>query len=166
MKTAECLGQINPGNKTAIQALVLLLESTQDEDTSLRIAKCLGQLDPGNETAIQALVLLFESTQDEDICLRAAECLGQIDPGNKTAVQKMLWLFEFSQNKDTRFKAVKAVTRLGKIGTSTETAMQILVRSLRYPFRSKESYELMMKCAEALPYREFYQAFHASHFRF
>jgi hypothetical protein len=35
-------------------------------------------------------------------------------------------------------------------------------RSLRHPFRSAEAYQLILNCAEVLPYPVFYQAFHAS----
>ncbi len=111
----------------AIQALVRVLESTQDEDTRWMAARSLGEIGTGNETAIQALVRVLESTQDEDTRRRAAWSLGQIGTGNETAIQALVRVLESTQYKFTRKGAAES---LGQIGTGNETAIRALVRVL------------------------------------
>ncbi len=162
-RAAESLGKIDPGNETAIRTLVRMLKSTQDESTRRRAAESLGQIGTGNETAIRALVRLLESTRDEYTRWSAAESLGKIDPGNETAIRALLRMLESTQDQAIRWSAAES---LGKIDPGNETAIRALVRSLRHHILTKEAYNLMMKCAEVLPYPEFYQAFHSSRWPF
>ncbi len=154
---AESLGKIDPGNQTAIQALLKVLATTQDQSTRLTAAESLGKIDPGNQTAIQALVRVLATTQDDYTRLTAGSILGKIDPGNETAIQAQVGVLKTTQDYFIRWCAVAS---LGKIGISNEITMKVLVRPLRRNLRDKEGNILMMKCAESLSYRDFYQAFH------
>jgi HEAT repeat protein len=63
---ARSLGEIDPGNEKAIDALVELIQISQDADTCLKAARSLGEIDPGHEKAIDALVELIRNGWDED----------------------------------------------------------------------------------------------------
>ncbi len=158
-RTAYALAEIGRGNETAIGVLVQVLETTQNPDNRLRVAESLGKIDPGNETAIRELVRVLETTQNLETLLRVAESLGKIDPGNETAIRALVRLLETSQDQDIRISAAKSLV---KIDPGNETAIRVLVRSLRRHLRTEEAYQLMVKCAETLPYPEFYRAFHSS----
>ena len=93
----------------------------------------------------------------------AAYSLGKIGMGNEMAIRELVRLLESTQDeKNTHWMAAAS---LGQIGMGNEMAIRALVRGLRHPFRLGEAYQLMVSCAEALPYPEFYQAFHAFRLR-
>ena len=50
------MSKIDPGNETAIETLVNIIENTQDEGACLQAAKSLAEIDPANKKAIQALM--------------------------------------------------------------------------------------------------------------
>ncbi|HIK57114.1 MAG TPA: trypsin-like peptidase domain-containing protein [Synechococcales cyanobacterium M55_K2018_004] len=112
-----------------------------------------------SQRVIRELVRLLETPQEEYTYLIAAENLGTFDPGNETAIRALMRLLESTQDQNTRRRAAET---LGTLDPGNETVIRALMRLLRHPFRTDEAYQLMMKCAEALPYPAFYQAFHAS----
>jgi HEAT repeat protein len=157
-RAAESLWQIEPGNETAMRALVRVLESTQDEYTLRNAAESLGKVGKGNEAAIQALVRVMESTQHKETLTEAAISLGKIGSGNETAIRALVRLFESTQYDSIRDSAAYS---LSTIDLGNETAMWA-VRLNRNRFGSYESNQLLLKCAETLPYPAFYQAFHTA----
>jgi HEAT repeat protein/energy-coupling factor transporter ATP-binding protein EcfA2 len=161
-RAAASLGKIDPGNQTAIKALVRVLKTTQDEYTRQRAAASLGKIDPGNQTAIKALVKVLETNLNNfnnfnNFTKRAAASLVEIG-SHETAIEALVKVLETTQNGYTRESSAAI---LGEIVTGNQTAIKILVRSLRSNSMPKEGYILMMKCAESLSYKEFYRAFHA-----
>ncbi|MDX2212736.1 MAG: HEAT repeat domain-containing protein [Oculatellaceae cyanobacterium bins.114] len=157
---AEILGKIGVGNETAIHALIRVLETTQDEYTLKSVAKSLDTIDPGNETAIRALlrVLIIAQGNIDDV----AKSLSKIDPSSETIVQALAQLIETTQDNNVFWRAVWTLNNIS-IGMSDQVSIQI-VRSLRRHLRTKklsQLYPLMMKCAETMPYPDFYQAFHS-----
>ncbi|WP_414589473.1 NACHT domain-containing protein, partial [Scytonema sp. PCC 10023] len=76
----------------AIDVLVKLIATSQDEDTRWRAASSLGEIDPGNSSAIDALVKLIATSQDESTRMLAASSLGKIDPGNSSAIDALVKL--------------------------------------------------------------------------
>jgi HEAT repeat protein len=141
-----------------MRALVRVLESTQDEYTLRNAAESLGKVGKGNEAAIQALVRVMESTQHKETLTEAAISLGKIGSGNETAIRALVRLFESTQYDSIRDSAAYS---LSTIDLGNETAMWA-VRLNRNRFGSYESNQLLLKCAETLPYPAFYQAFHTA----
>lgn len=62
---AEKLGKLNPGNKSAIAALVLLLQVTKDESLLWDITCSLMKIDPDNSVLIPPLVNGLQDDIDE-----------------------------------------------------------------------------------------------------
>jgi HEAT repeat protein len=97
---AEKLGKLDPGNKSAIAALVLLLQVTQDNPTIWNITHSLMQIDEDNPAVIPSLVKLIQTNTNEgsDIYTRchilryAADALGKVDLGNQTAINILIGL--------------------------------------------------------------------------
>lgn len=103
----------------------------------------------------------FDSARVKARTNLATNAFGSIDL--QRAIRALVRVLESTRNEATRRRAAE---RLGQIDPGNETAIRELVRVLRHPFRSEEAYQLMVRCAEALPYPEFYQAFHASRWPF
>ncbi|MGL4499108.1 MAG: HEAT repeat domain-containing protein, partial [Planktothrix sp.] len=103
---------IDPGNETAISALVNLLETTTDESIRWEAAESLGQIGKGNETAISALVNLLETTTDESTRIAAAESLGQINPGNETAIVALIEVWENTSYEKVRTLAIDSLSEI------------------------------------------------------
>jgi HEAT repeat protein/energy-coupling factor transporter ATP-binding protein EcfA2 len=122
------LGRIAPGNETAIQALMRVLKTTQDEETRVIAAQSLGSIDSGNETAIQALVRVLETTQDEKTRGRAISSLMNIiAPGNETVIRALVRVLETIQDEENRWQIIGF---LGEIAPGNETAIRALVQVL------------------------------------
>ncbi|MBD2358529.1 HEAT repeat domain-containing protein [Tolypothrix sp. FACHB-123] len=161
---ADSLGEIDPGNKIAISALVQLLQSTTVHDsTRCQAAYSLGKIDPGNEIGIATLVELLQSNNlDEFTPWLAAYSLGKIDPGNEFAITALVQLLQSTtvdyyirrdaagslgqiiQDNNHRFKAVEVVSRYWRVDDNF--------------------YNLAWKCAQNMPYPDFYQAWHQHNF--
>jgi predicted NACHT family NTPase/thioredoxin-like negative regulator of GroEL len=155
---AEILVQIGAGSEKAIQAIDRALGSTKGS-TRNRMVESLSKIGMGNKLAIDALERTLKYTEDEDNRLGIAKSLDEIDPGNETAIEALVQVLNSTKDENTHNRIAEV---LSQIGTKNKTASHALVRLLRHSFSSKEAYQLMMKCAEALPYPEFYQAFHSS----
>ncbi|OAB57044.1 hypothetical protein AY599_13095 [Leptolyngbya valderiana BDU 20041] len=159
IKIAKSLVNIAPNNEKAIEALVELLDSSQSQSDRRSAAKSLGKIGVRNQTVIGSLTTFLDSSRDEYTRQIAAESLSKIDPGNEKAIEALVKLLDSSQSGLTCRSLAK---NLEQIGTSNESATRTLVRSLHHHLRTEEAYELMMKCAETLPYPDFFQAFHSS----
>jgi HEAT repeat protein len=64
---ADKLEKIDPGNSQAINALVELLEKTDDENIRFRVANSLREIGKGNPDAIAPLFRLLATTKYENI---------------------------------------------------------------------------------------------------
>jgi hypothetical protein len=159
------LGEIDPGNQEAIAALVKLIQASQDESTRRYAAKSLGEIDPGNQEAIAALVKLIETSQDEFTRRSAAENLGKIGAGNQEAIAALVKLIGTSQDEYTGEQAAES---LGKILEEAQmaavvTALKDYLSEQTYKNNSNQyrnCYSLLWHYAQALPYPNFYQAWH------
>lgn len=114
------------------------------------------------QRTIRELVQVLESPQNvfADNHKSAAKVLSEIAIGNETAIQALVRVLESPQG--IFFTHESAAESLGRIAVGNETALRELVRSLRRNLRTKEAHQLMMKCAETMTYKDFYQAFHSS----
>lgn len=87
---AEKLGKLDLGNKSAIAALVLLIQVSHDEYWEYWYAiLSLGEIGFGNETAIATLVhIIIQTPPNENIYWLAVKTLGQIGYGSQSALAK------------------------------------------------------------------------------
>ncbi|MDB9443527.1 HEAT repeat domain-containing protein [Sphaerospermopsis kisseleviana CS-549] len=153
-RAAESLGKIDPGNEQAIAALVQVIQTSQDYFTRWQAAESLGNIGHGNEKAIAALVQLIQTSQSEYTRQQAAESLGNIGHGNEKVIAALVQLIQTSQDESTRWQAADS---LGKIVNSNQ-ARSLLIQTLSSYMLNNKSYELIWKCAQNMPYPEFYQA--------
>jgi HEAT repeat protein/GTPase SAR1 family protein len=124
-RAAESLGEIDPGNQTAIAALVELLHPNWEqyiENARCHVAESLGKIDPGNEMAIATLVELIETDEDWDIISEAVRSLGEIGTGNKKAIAALVKLIHNGGDEDE-----VVAESLGKIDPGNEIAINTLV---------------------------------------
>ncbi|MEH2255059.1 HEAT repeat domain-containing protein [Nostoc sp.] len=163
-EAAESLGQIGTGNEIAIAALVQLLHSSDvDNFTRRKAAESLGQIGTGNKIAIAALVQLLESANvDKSTRGEAALSLGKIGTDNKFAIAVLMQLLQsINVNKYTRRQAASS---LGKILENNQACLKKVVKALSgswqlYP----EVYDVIWKCAQNMPYPDFYKAWRDTH---
>ncbi|MGF2034346.1 MAG: NACHT domain-containing protein [Nostoc sp. CmiVER01] len=154
------LRAIDPGNEKAIATLVQLLQSTTVDDfTRSEVASSLGTIDPGNEIAIATLVQLLQSTTVADNTRkRAAESLGQIGTGNEKAITALVQLLQSTTvNDDTRRQAASG---LGTILQNNKHHFAVVKALSSYWQLNDECYSLAWRCAQNMPYPDFYQAWH------
>ncbi|MDF5735321.1 HEAT repeat domain-containing protein, partial [Nostoc sp. S13] len=115
--------------------------------------------DPGNEFAIAALVQLLQSTTVNDFIRdRAADSLGEIGTGNEFAIAALVQLLQSTTVSD--FTRRLAADSLGKIIQNNQDRFEV-VKALRGYWRlNGKFYNLAWKCAQNMPYSDFYQAWH------
>ncbi|AFY85283.1 HEAT repeat domain-containing protein [Oscillatoria acuminata] len=118
----ETLAEIDPGNQTAIQWLVSLIESN-DAFTPRSAAESLREIGRGNPEAIEALVNLIATTNNERTRWWAVWTLGEIGRGNPEEIEALVNLIT-TENEDIRQQAAES---LGKIGQGNEEVTRTLV---------------------------------------
>ena len=133
---AERLGELDPGNTTAIAALLGLVRVARCEGELVTAASSPIKIDPGNETAIATLVKLTENTvvtldQLQDIISQ----LGKIDPGHPEAIAALILLTQitekwFKSESCYQINRVReeAAQALSKIGIGDEAAILALAQ--------------------------------------
>uniref|UniRef100_UPI002635F34F HEAT repeat domain-containing protein n=1 Tax=uncultured Nostoc sp. TaxID=340711 RepID=UPI002635F34F len=148
------------GNEIAIAALVQLLQSTNLDDSSRRqAASSLEKIGTGNEIAIAALVQLLQSTTVDDSTRRyAASSLGEIDPGNEIAIAALVQLLQ-STTVDDSIRSL-AADSLGEILQDNEHRFEVVKALSGYLELDNNCYNVIWKCAQNMPYPNFYQAWH------
>lgn len=160
LKIAKTLGEIDPGNKAAIQALKHMIEmnyskssSTHSKDayTKREAIKILGKLaanNENNENVVQTIARIATTSQDAFFQEAAAESLGEIGNSSEIAVQTLVWLLEATH--DESISATKpwdtvdnilsnhihsiryrAIESLGKVGFNSTSAIETLVQVLK-----------------------------------
>ncbi len=165
---AESLEEIGSGNQKAIDALVEFIGNPQlDDDTLTLAAESLGKIGSGNQKAIDALVELIGKPQlGDDTRWQAASSLGKIGSGNQKAIAALVELIGNPQLDDsTRWQAAESLGEimLEQQMPSVVTALKdyLSPESYKNDFkRFDNSYQVIWKCAQSMPYPAFYQAWH------
>lgn len=117
---AERLGQLDPGNKVAIAALILLIQITQDESAIKNAIHTVEKIGYGNQRtvseakskAIAALVDLMETTLNKNICYSAIAALRKIGYGNETAIAALVRFLEINWGDTICFEAAEALWQI------------------------------------------------------
>ncbi|MBW4609486.1 MAG: HEAT repeat domain-containing protein [Hassallia sp. WJT32-NPBG1] len=159
-QVASSLGEIDPGNENAISALVQLLQSNNlDNNTRWLVASRLGKIGTGNENAISALVQLLQSNNlDNSTRRHVAESLGKIGTGNENAISALVQLLQSNNlDNDTRWQVASS---LGKILQNNQHRGKVVKALSGYWQLYDDYYDLAWKCAQNMPYPDFYQAWH------
>ncbi|WP_181852832.1 HEAT repeat domain-containing protein [Nostoc sp. ATCC 53789] len=159
-RAADSLGRIDPGNDIAIAALVELLQSQSvDDGTRMEIADRLGRIDPGNDIAIAALVELLQSKSVRGyIPWQAVKSLGIIGIGNDIAIAALVELLQ-SKSVDISIHN-EAANSLEKILQNNKHRFKVVKSLSSDPQLLNKYYDLAWKCAQNMPYPNFYQAWH------
>ncbi|MBE9122849.1 HEAT repeat domain-containing protein [Tychonema sp. LEGE 07199] len=111
-----------------VEALVEIMENTQNDFKWDRVVWCLGNIAKDKQVAIEALVNLINKCDDENILLRAAGRLGDIQKNHPVAIGTLVKLISSSQNKDILWGATG---RLGEISKSNPFSISVLVELIR-----------------------------------
>jgi HEAT repeat protein len=133
---AEKLGKLDPGNKSAIAALFLLLQVPQDDRTLWNIVCSLMQIDPDNPAVISNLVKLTQANTDrwsnKDRCWHtikfAIDALGKVGLGNQIAINALVHLL---QTKTNSMICNRASTSLSEIATGNKVAIDALIKLMQ-----------------------------------
>ena len=91
---AEKLGKLDPVNKSAIAALILLTPVVENKQTFCQISQNHGEIPVGDETAIATLCKTLETSQSDFERLQAAKSLLQVDSINQIAINVLFDLFK------------------------------------------------------------------------
>ncbi|MEH2377706.1 MAG: hypothetical protein V7K27_02210 [Nostoc sp.] len=123
---AEKLGTLDPGNKSAIAALMLLI---QQNNSHLRTAiRSLGKIGYGNETVITTLIQFIKITPGNVI-----HSLGKIGYGNETAIAALIQFIKMKPDEITNEWLMLediyegAIKALGNIAYGNRIAIATLI---------------------------------------
>ena len=109
----------------AVNQLIDLLKTTEDEKARLSVAEILGEIDRGNPEAITALIGILSATDDESIRWNVPEILGKIAIGNPEAIAAFIAII--SAATDWLFTSWSVADSLGKIATGNPEAIAALI---------------------------------------
>jgi hypothetical protein len=122
---ARKLGQLDPGNKSAIAALFLLFQAQEYDSLTVDTPETITE---ERETKIAALIDSIQTMPDESIIWNTIIALGEIGCGNQDAIATLVHLMETTLNKSNCYGAIAA---LSKIGCGNETAIAAFVKFLK-----------------------------------
>ncbi len=137
------LWRLDPGNKTAHAALVLLMQVTQDADTLYRIIPSLGKIGSGDETAIAILIHLMQTTLNKDICRNAVMALGRAGYDNKDAQTALVEFLQTNQGDEICFNAALALSQI-------DPGNAVAIDSLVYILQTSRNIALLNNTAQNL----------------
>ena len=109
----------------AVNQLIDLLKTNEDETIRSIVAYSLGKIDPGNPEASTALIAILSATTDENIRRRVAEFLGEIAIGNSEAIAALIKIISTTNDKSTRWRLAGI---FGKIATGNPEAIAALIK--------------------------------------
>ncbi|MEG4406204.1 HEAT repeat domain-containing protein [Microcoleus sp. MON2_D5] len=108
----------------AVNPLIDLLKTTEDEKVRSSVADILSKIDPGNSDAIAALIAILSTTNDDYTRRRVADILGKIATGNPEAIAALIALLSATNDHDT---LTKVTTSLNKIAVGNPEAIAALI---------------------------------------
>ena len=160
-RAAASLGQIDSGNLEALKTLIHLIQSTHDPDIRSLAAESLGQIGVGNPAAIATLIRLLETSADVESCRCGAKSLSQIAPGNKEAIAILVKRLQSNCDPTLGFILAESLTNLVSRSQMSQIIAQLRDHLLKDSDpESSPCYQILWHCAQSLPYRTFYQAWH------
>ena len=121
---ARKLGQLDPGNKSAIAALILLLQVQEYDALTVNPPETITE---EKETRIAALIDSIQTMPDASISWNTIMALGEIGCGNQTAIATLIHFMETTLNKSN---CCGAILSLGEIAGGNESAIAAFVRFL------------------------------------
>ncbi|MDY7007063.1 MAG: NACHT domain-containing protein [Cyanobacteriota bacterium] len=126
---AQTLGIIAIGTPEVIDALVKLLETSQDYNTLLYSMRSLQVLGVENRKVIDALIKVLKSDLKHNfLYCQAADSLWKVNPGNQAAINCLNNLIQNTKDNSDR---VSAAWILGEINPQNSLAISTLVNELR-----------------------------------
>ncbi|MEG4344515.1 HEAT repeat domain-containing protein [Microcoleus sp. A003_D6] len=163
---AESLGKIDEGNPDATATLTKLIRTSENEHIRQIAAESLGEIDEGNPDTIATLTQLILTSDNKETLWIAAYSLGKIGKGNLDAIATLTELIRTSEQEETGWSALDRLTII-----LTETQQMIGVITALKNCLSDEtwennwdkyenSYKVISRCAQNLPYPTFYDAWH------
>jgi hypothetical protein len=116
---AEKLGELEPGNKSAIAALLLLMQKNQDEDRTYYLVRSLERIGIGNETVITELIHLMQTTLNKNVCIKSLDSLSHIANGNQAAINALVDFLQINQGDEICYTAARALWEIdpGNVAT-------------------------------------------------
>ena len=121
------LGNIGPGAKDAVPALVKALDQADDRDLNFAaIAFALGKIGPGAAAAESALVKQLES-KDDNVRLLSAWALAQIHPASADVAAKAVSVLTAGltlPELEVRLLSIEALTSFGPLAKSAAEALK------------------------------------------
>ncbi|MEM8778613.1 MAG: HEAT repeat domain-containing protein [Cyanobacteria bacterium P01_G01_bin.49] len=160
-RAAASLGQIDVGNLNALNTLIYLVQSTQDADIRSLAAESLGEIGGGNPAAIATLIRLLKTSPDLESCRSGAKSLSQIAPGNKEAIAILVKQLQKTTDSILGRQIAESLTTMISQTQMSQVIIQLRDYLLQDPYpESSPYYQIMWHCAQSLPHREFYQAWH------
>jgi HEAT repeats len=150
---AERLGKLDPGNKHAIAAVVLLMQETQDKSTLSRLICILLEIGSDREIAIAVLVNSLQQLPDDAYVDGAYVSnlfyyLQNIGAGSQAAIACLVNLIETTPNQDLCRKAIET---LGIIGNNNCDAIDALTRFVHQNRDDYVHYEAAMTLCQLDP---------------
>jgi predicted NACHT family NTPase len=111
----------------AVNQLIDLLKTTEDEDTRQSVVECLDKIDPGNPEAIATLIAILSTTTHEDSRRSVAYSLGKIATANPEAIAALITSLSVTNDVFTLSLVVES---LGKIDPGNSEAIAALIQLL------------------------------------
>jgi HEAT repeat protein len=124
-EAVEILEEIAIGNKQAINTLIRLIETSEDQDICEFVAGSLEKIGAGNQRAVDELLRLLKTSENKNIHELAAYSLEKIAIGNRQAIDDLIIIITTTEDENKRWEAAYV---LAQINPGNEKALEELIR--------------------------------------
>ena len=151
-----------PSMEVKVRSMEVEVSSMEVEVSSMKVKVALMEVEvplmevkvPSMEVKVQSIAVKVPSMEVKVPLIRVQPSSWELSMVRQIVFElAMDWIFTICPRRS-------AAESLDTIDMTKEMLIQV-VRSLRHHLRTTEAYELMMKCAETMPYKDFFQAFHS-----
>ncbi len=132
INAASALGEIGPGARAAIPALMEIVKSTNESPLQFQSALALSRIPPVSEEAVLAIAPLLKA---DDYRFRGciACALGEIGPAARPVIPKLVdALHDDQAGGDVRIPAATALWKLGETNLALASHIETLKKDVPY----------------------------------
>ncbi|MEQ9624299.1 protein kinase domain-containing protein [Coleofasciculus chthonoplastes] len=107
-QVAQELGQIDQGNKIAIDTLIKLLRSHKEQENIKQVIQSLGEVGQGNQLVFEELLNLIRISQDQDVVQQSVKSIVKVASLNASAIKDNLIEILFDTDHPEYFRKIIA----------------------------------------------------------
>ncbi|WLT38485.1 HEAT repeat domain-containing protein [Synechocystis sp. B12] len=160
-QAAASLATIDPGNLSALMALINLLQNGDNESIRLAAAQDLALVGKNNPAVLAALIRVVGTDTEAEILRGVVKTLAQIGSNNREVTQALVGLLLENPEDRVRQDGTQALIKIVPRKLLPTVVYQLRELCARPQGENlADHWQIFWYCARQMTYADFYQAWH------